>query len=365
MNTRTRWAVICLIAVLLSGPMVLAGGLVMLSGSPADEASGSTMGGGYNDSDVPATFRPWILRAAQTCPPAVGGALLAAQLSQESGFDPTAVSPVGAQGAAQFMPGTWPGWGRDDDGNGVASPFDIGDAVMAQARYDCHLLEVVQGFLREGVITKPDRDPMDLMLAAYNAGPGGPGSPRGVYGAGGIPVNGQTELYVPLIRGLMVRFGWIEGLPVGVPSGDGSFGSAVVATAVSYQGLPYRFGGGNFQGPTLGPPAGFDCSGLVLRAVYVASRGRLRLPHLADEQARLGAEVASGVGSTIDLSLLRPGDAIAFKDDPANPNTYAHIGIYVGAGQMVAAPHTGDVVRTQPVTIAYWQRLPWSVRRFG
>ena len=66
---------------------------------------------------VPRRFAPAINRAAQRW--SVSAALLAAQLFAESGFNPFAVSPAGAQGIAQFMPGT-------ARGIGLANPFDPG-----------------------------------------------------------------------------------------------------------------------------------------------------------------------------------------------------------------------------------------------
>src|SRR5699024_3106820 len=107
-----------------------------------DDAAGSTSG--YNDvldtDKVPKPYREWLGKAAEECTE-VTAPLLAAQLDAESSFTTNAVSPVGAEGPAQFMPDTWRTWGKDDDGNGTADPPDIGDAVMAQGRYMCHLAQ--------------------------------------------------------------------------------------------------------------------------------------------------------------------------------------------------------------------------------
>jgi len=56
---------------------------------------------------------------------------------------------------------------------------------------------------------------------------------------------------------------------------------------------------------------------------------------------------------------------IAFQNDPTRPGTYSHIAVYLGGGQIIAAPHTGNVVKIQPVTIPYWTSTTWSVRRYG
>ena len=97
---------------------------------------------------VPARYRGAVLGAASRWN--VSAALLAAQLMAESGFDPDAVSPAGAQGIAQFMPGTAAAYGLRD-------PFDPEAAIGAQARLMSELLR------RLGSV--------ELALAAYNAGP--------------------------------------------------------------------------------------------------------------------------------------------------------------------------------------------------
>lgn len=69
--------------------------------------------------------------------------LLKAQAIAESNLDPKAVSPVGAQGIAQFMPATWQEWGTV--GGLIGDPFDPADAIPAQARYLKWLLGQTRG----------------------------------------------------------------------------------------------------------------------------------------------------------------------------------------------------------------------------
>jgi hypothetical protein len=123
---------------------------------------------------VPARFAPVLARAAQRWN--VSAALLAAQLYAESNFNPFAQSPAGAQGIAQFMPGTAAAIGLDD-------PFDPAAAIDAQA----HLM---RDLLRR-FATVP------LALAAYNAGPGA------VAGCMCIPPYPETRGYVARILGLL------------------------------------------------------------------------------------------------------------------------------------------------------------------
>jgi cell wall-associated NlpC family hydrolase len=102
-------------------------------------------------------------------------------------------------------------------------------------------------------------------------------------------------------------------------------GAQLVATARSFMGLPYLWGG------TSG--FGFDCSGFTW-AVF--RRFGIGLSRDADRQAVHGAPVAR--------SALQPGDLVFFAG-PGGVGTIHHVGIYAGAGQMIDAPHTGAAIR--------------------
>lgn len=135
---------------------------------------------------VPQEYRKPIRQAARECPE-LTPRLLAAQIDQESGFDPRAQSHAGAQGIAQFVPETWERWGEDLNGDGVADPFDAAEAIDAQARLMCFLIF-------EAKASGIDGDPIDLALAAYNAGW------SQVVRYQGIPPFRETEGYVDRIR---------------------------------------------------------------------------------------------------------------------------------------------------------------------
>jgi len=130
--------------------------------------------GGAVPSFVPAAFHDAIVRASQRWN--VGAALLSAQLYAESGFNPFARSPAGAEGIAQFMPGT-------AQALGLANPFDAAAAIDAQA----HLMrDLLRRFAS-----------VPLALAAYNAGQGA------VEACGCIPPFPETRAYVTKILGLL------------------------------------------------------------------------------------------------------------------------------------------------------------------
>jgi soluble lytic murein transglycosylase-like protein len=131
---------------------------------------------------VPPAFQSTISKAAQRWN--VSGALLAAQLYAESNFNPFAQSGAGAQGIAQFTPGTAQAYGLDD-------PFDAAQSIDAQA----HLMrDLLRRFAS-----------VPLALAAYNAGP------APVAACGCIPAIPETQAYVAKILGLLGGAG--EGTP--------------------------------------------------------------------------------------------------------------------------------------------------------
>jgi Transglycosylase SLT domain/D-alanyl-D-alanine carboxypeptidase len=146
------------------------------AGNSPSEAGGGVAASGAASmpSFVPSRFRAPLIDAASRW--RVSVALLAAQLLAESNFDPFAVSPAGAQGIAQFMPGTAASYGLGD-------PFDPVAAIDAQA----HLMS---DLIRQ--LGSPE-----LALAGYNAGPGA------VESCHCIPPYPETRAYVSRILALL------------------------------------------------------------------------------------------------------------------------------------------------------------------
>ncbi|WP_067694634.1 peptidoglycan DD-metalloendopeptidase family protein [Nocardia jejuensis] len=163
----------------------------------------TTPGGGVDNlqpGKVPPDFEPWYRKAGALCPQ-ISSSLLAAQGRQEGGWSPdggakvTALSETGAQGPAQFMPGTWQSWGTpvDEQGNPTGPPGtgDVhkpSDAIMAQGRFMCHIAEAIDGWIASGQVTWSG-DRRVLYLAGYNAGEGA------VLASGGFP-SGHSDYEV-------------------------------------------------------------------------------------------------------------------------------------------------------------------------
>lgn len=319
-----------------SGAAVLVVGVSLLGGaaSSVQPPAPGIYGGALKQGVIPVpSLVAWVEKAGALCP-TFPPAVIAAQIQQESGWNPNAVSPSGAEGISQFLPGTWPSYAANDDGTGNVSPFNPADAIMAQGRFDCALAHAVAP-----IGAKTGVDTLSLALAGYNAGLGA------VQQYQGIPPYPQTQDYVKSIETLAASY------VVAPPPGAAGFGGAVVTAAEKYLGTPYVWGGGNFNGPTGG---GFDCSGLVLYAIAQASGGQIRLPHSSEIQATLGQPVA--------LANILPGDVIAVQINGGGD--FDHIVIYVGNNQIVQAPQTGDVVKIDTLN-SWWLSHTIAIRRFG
>jgi peptidoglycan DL-endopeptidase CwlO len=106
----------------------------------------------------------------------------------------------------------------------------------------------------------------------------------------------------------------------------GRAAATAVAFAMAQLGKPYQWGA---EGP-----GSFDCSGLT-SAAYLAAG--VVIPRVSVDQFNAGPHVA--------VADLLPGDLVFYADNPLDPATIHHVGLYIGKGLMVHAPHTGDVVR--------------------
>ncbi|MFE0750833.1 NlpC/P60 family protein [Gordonia sp. NPDC058843] len=322
----------------LCAVLILAGctsGVVVIRDNA--EGNGGGAGGGLNTAAVPAEFVGPLTEFGSMCE-GISPPLLAAQIKAESGFRKGAVSPAGAMGYTQFMPGTWAAYGDGGD------PNNPRDAVKAQAKYDCAMLKIAadRGCTGEAAVK--------VMLAMYNAGPGG------VSGCE-VPANGETEIYVPRILAYVEEFTAADGgltgnAETGSPRGPFRYdqsktpGQNVVLAAMSQIGLPYAWGGGSLTGPSKGitdggtadsfgdyNKIGFDCSGLSRYAIYQGSRGKIEIGrHTSAQEAG---------GTPVPLDQLQAGDLILWP---------GHVAIARGDGKtMVEAQQSGTLIKVSPL----------------
>lgn len=167
----------------------------------------------------------------------------------------------------------------------------------------------------------------------------------------------DAEILTTLSMGTYVKVNWIEPGWVNVAyNGDGLMGyvssdyftvyegtipevtttggQAAVEVAKQFLGVPYVYGGTS--------PRGFDCSGLMQ---YVYAQLGYSINRVAADQMKNGIAVSR--------EQLMPGDLVGFYSSPGG-GYVGHIGMYVGDGMMIHAPHTGDVVKYTSIDSAYY-----------
>jgi len=263
---------------------------VARGGSPQGDGSTTATRPGAGSS-LPAGRAALDRSAAATCP-GLSWSILAAigTVESDSGRSTapgvaSGANAAGAEGPMQFEPATFTAYAVVGPG-GVrpASPYDPVDAVYTAA----------------------------AMLCAD-----GGGTPAGLRGA--LFAYNHAGPYVDAVLTLALAY-------ADDPGADGVVVTALLF-ATAQLGAPYLWGG-NGSG-------GFDCSGLS-RAAFGAAG--VPLPRVAQGQFDAGPAVGDG-------AVVRPGDLVYFGSGPSGVD---HVGIYVGGGLMVDAPHSGAVVRLEP-----------------
>jgi cell wall-associated NlpC family hydrolase len=266
----------------------------------------------------------------------------------------------------QSMPGSW-----DAIGNGVQGYPTLAQGALAFARTvsSKNYSPALKQWLATGK-GDPSRD-----LQVWVSGPGGVGSPSAVAYAQKVLGGHSTQPYVGstkpapaaptmsgesvnpmtavrqtaaqgfadiaqgkakptdtmgnLLQTLKTAGEQIGNVTVAIPTsksqGGGPLESKAANLVKKYLGVQYQWGGES--------PTGFDCSGLLQ---YVWKSLGVKIPRTSQEQWNAGRPV--------DLRNLKPGDAVFTEMGADGPG---HVGMYVGNGKIIAAPHTGTVVQVQ------------------
>jgi cell wall-associated NlpC family hydrolase len=288
------------------------------------QAAGDDPAGTALSLSVPSQYKSLIQAAGNTCPEVTPN-LLAALLTQESGFNPKARSQVGAEGIAQFMPSTWETHGIDGNSDGKRDVWDPADAIPSAAKYLCSIA---------GDVRDVPGNTQSNMLAAYNAGSGA------VRKYGGVPPYKETQNYVQSIEALA------DQPSSGSKTASETQAAAAINAAKEMIGTPYSWGGGNASGPSTGvccspngksgtSISGFDCSGLTL---YAYAKAGISLPRTAAEQY--------AATEPVKPQDVRPGDLVFYG---SSPSSIHHVGIYIGGGWILDAPRPGTQVRFDPM----------------
>lgn len=270
------------------GVTVLASGLQAIAPGAASPTATAT-------ADIPVAYLRDYQTAAQLCP-GLDWTVLAGvgKVESDHGRAPRLVSPTGAQGAMQFEPATWAHYGVDADGDGHADPFNPTDAISSAATYLCALH-----------VTTNVHD----ALIAYTCG------------------NTQSACQVAAAGYAATVLQWAT--RYGRAAATALAAAAAIHAALAQLGTPYVWGGTS--------SAGFDCSGLTQ---WSYAHAGVMLPRVAQDQYDATPAVPPG-------APLRPGDLVFFGH---GPHAIDHVGIYLGDGRMVDAPHTGATVRVEPIT---------------
>jgi hypothetical protein len=270
--------------------------------------STSLIGGGtpspQAQQDIPPQLLPVYQTAADSCP-GLPWSVLAAIGKVETDHGRSTAPGVrsganfaGAAGPMQIGIGgkagnTFAGYAIDADGGG-ANVYSPVDAIFTAANYLCQN-----------------------------------GAGRGADVAGAIFAYNHADWYVTKVLAIASTYAASQGLPPGAPAEE--VAAAAVQFAYSELGKPYRWG-------ATGELGFYDCSGLMLRAYQ---KGGITLPRTSRQQWYAGARVWN-------VADMLPGDLVFYAYNTADPATIHHVGIYIGAGNMIDAPYTGANVRITP-----------------
>jgi cell wall-associated NlpC family hydrolase len=272
--------------------------LVSAAALPGEAATGQ--GGGPSTlalAGIPPAYLALYMSAAQTCPGLPWGVLAGiGKVESDHGQSDapgvhSGANYAGAEGPMQFEPATFAQYAVDGDHDGKFNVYDPADAIYTAA----------------------------AMLCASGAASG---TPAGIRQA--IFAYNHSGTYVTDVLAWAARYT--------LPATSGT-AAVAIAFALRQVGKPYRWG-------AAGPDA-YDCSGLVY-AAYAAAGIRIARTTFGWRQD----------GPQVPLSQIQPGDLLFSAGSDGTPADPGHVVMYLGGGQVIQAPHTGEDVQVDPLGLA-------------
>jgi len=291
-----KWlAAIAATAVVL--PLAL---VFLVSTGPAASQASTGLAGGPSLlalSDIPPAYLAMYMAAARTCPGLPWGVLAGiGKAESDHGRSTTrgvhsGANYAGAEGPMQFEPATFAQYAVDGDHDGRLNIYDPADAIYTTAAMLCvnGAASGTQTGIRQAVF-------------AYN----------------------HSQAYV---TGVLT---WAARYTVPAPSGAAA---TAIAFALRQLGKPYQWG-------AAGPDA-YDCSGLVYAAYATAG---IRIARTTYQWRQDGPQVP--------LQQIQPGDLLFSAGSDGTPANPGHVVMYLGGGQVIQAPQTGEDVQTGPLDLA-------------
>ena len=274
--------------------IVLLAASILASPQPANDIGLGKKPTALARQDIPADYLSWYSGAARTCPglpwPVLAGI---GKIESNHGRSRlpgvrTGANSAGAEGPMQFLPATFAEFAVNADPGHRLTPYDPPDAIYTAARMLC--ADGAHGGTDAGI---------RQAIFAYN----------------------HATWYVTDVIAWAARYAR--------PAATGT-GTAAIAFAEAQLGKPYCWAG---QGPGC-----FDCSGLAF-AAYAAAGIRIARTTFGWQQD----------GPQIPLSQLRPGDLLFSAGSDGTPVSPGHVVMYLGSGQVIQAPGTGQNVQIDPI----------------
>jgi cell wall-associated NlpC family hydrolase len=288
-------------AVLAAFPLLLILLLTASTGTPAQAAFAATGLTGTPTAlaraGIPAGYLARYIAAAKTCP-GLPWSVLAGIGEAESGHGRSALPGIrsgansaGAEGPMQLEPATFAQFAVNADPGQPLSPYDPADAIYTAA----------------------------AMLCANGARGG---TPAGLQNA--VFAYNHASWYVSQVMAWAAKY---------ATQGGSHAAATAIAFALAQLGKPYHWG-------AAGPDA-YDCSGLVYAAYAAAGIHIARTTYQWQDD-----------GPVISLSQIQPGDLLFSAGSDGTPGNPGHVVMYLGHGQVIQAPQTGQDVQTGPADLA-------------